>query len=72
MLNLYMGIYDSSMVVLAALLASDALLRRAKGGDTPTLPLPFKLILVMVYVTPWITQLSARITGILNALTLTV
>ena len=62
-LNLYMGIYDSCLLVLAALLASDLFLRTARG-DKPTLAPAQKYILLLLYITPWITQPLARATGL--------
>jgi hypothetical protein len=62
-LNLYMGIYDSSIVVLAALLTSDVFFRTARG-DEPALPPALKYIFLLLYLTPWVTQPLARATGI--------
>ena len=58
-LNVYMGIYDSTLVVLSALLVTDYLYRR--GNDLPTY---YKFILLLLYTVPWITQPIARVTGI--------
>ena len=59
-LNLYVGIYDSTLVVLSALLTADVLYRTYHGK----LPASYKLILVLVYVVPWMTQPLARVTGV--------
>ena len=58
-LNLYVGIYDSTLVVLSALLISAFLFRTEN-----TLPWSFKLILMLLYVVPWVTQPLARVTGV--------
>jgi glycosyl transferase family 87 len=69
-LNLYVGIYDSTLVVLSALLTTDLLYRRANDllyrqatdvlsprSDKEQLGLPstFKMILLLLYIVPWIT-----------------
>lgn len=61
-LNLYVGIYDSTLVVLSVLLTTDVMYRRVKG-DQLWLPATFKVILLLLYVVPWITQPIARLTG---------
>ena len=62
-LNLYLGIYDSTLVVLSVLLTTDVLYQRA-GNDQPVLPTSYKFILLLLYVVPWITQPIARLTSI--------
>jgi hypothetical protein len=62
-LNLYLGIYDSTLVVLSVLLTTDVLYQRA-GNDQPVLPTSYKFILLLLYVVPWITQPIARLTAI--------
>jgi hypothetical protein len=62
-LNLYVGIYDSTLVVLSALLTTNVLYRRA-GSTQPLLPTSYKFILLLLYVVPWITQPVARLTGL--------
>jgi len=62
-MNIYVGIYDSTIVVLAALLAADVFFQRA-DSNRPALPSAFKMILVLLYITPWFTQLLARVTRI--------
>jgi hypothetical protein len=52
-LNLYVGVYDSVLVVIGALLTIDISRRR---------PLP--ALLALVFVTPWITQPLARSAGV--------
>ncbi len=61
-LNIYMGIYDSSLIVLSVLLTTDVLYRRV--ADRTRLSYGYKTILLLLYVTPWITQAVARLTGI--------
>lgn len=58
-LNVYVGIYDSTLVVLSALLITEILYRRRAE-----LPVSYKLVLLLLYVVPWITQPVARLTGI--------
>jgi hypothetical protein len=60
-LNLYVGIYDSTLVVLSLLLTADVLCRR---NDKDRLWTSYKLILLLVYIVPWITQPIARLTGL--------
>lgn len=62
-LNLYLGIYDTTLVVLSVLLMTDVFYRR---GDNNQLLLPhaYKLILLLLYVVPWFTQPVARLFGI--------
>ena len=61
--NLYVGVYDSILVVPAALLTADALYRpgdgvpRFRGGALPAL-------LLLVYATPWFSQHLARVAGL--------
>ncbi len=62
-LNLYVGIYDSTLVVLSVLLTTDVMYRRV-DNDQMRLPTTFKAILLLVYVVPWITQPIARLTGL--------
>ena len=61
-LNLYVGIYDSTLVVLSALLTAEVLYRQP-GRNPLGLPFTFKMILLLLYVVPWITQPIARVTG---------
>lgn len=62
-LNLYVGIYDSTLVVLTALLTTDVLYRRANNTGS-SLPVSYKFILLLLYLVPWITQPVARLTGL--------
>ena len=62
-LNLYVGIYDSTLVVLSALLTTDYLYRKIRSKES-RLPTSYKYILLLLYVTPWITQHVARLSGV--------
>jgi hypothetical protein len=62
-LNLYVGIYDSTLVVLSVLLTTDVMYRRIES-DQLWLPATFKAILLLLYIVPWITQPIARLTGL--------
>jgi Glycosyltransferase family 87 len=62
-LNLYLGIYDSTLVVLSALITSDLLYRRA-GDARFKLPAAYQVFLLLLYVVPWITQPIARLTHV--------
>jgi hypothetical protein len=62
-LNLYVGIYDSTLVVLSVLPTTEVLYRRA-GKTQSSLPASYKFILLLLYVAPWITQPVARLTGL--------
>ena len=58
-LNLYVGVYDSILIVPAIALTASALLRRT--NDTPRqLPLRFRCLLVAVWALPWVSGLIAR------------
>lgn len=61
-LNLYVGIYDSTLVVLSLLLTTDFVYRHR--GEDRRLPTSYKLILLLLYFVPWVTQPIARLTGI--------
>ena len=62
-LNLYVGIYDSTLVVLSALLTTDYLYRRMRS-DESRLSTSYKFILLLLYVVPWMTQPFARLSGV--------
>ena len=62
-LNLYVGIYDTTLVVLSLLLAANALYR-GEEKNRLCLPTSYRLILLVVYVVPWITQPFARLTNL--------
>jgi hypothetical protein len=61
--NLYVGGYDSVLVVQAALLTADVLYQPRKGGQpfrSPALP----VFLLLLYVAPWVSQHLARLAGL--------
>ena len=60
-LNLYLGIYDTTLVVLSVLLLTDVFYRRK---DSLPLSPAYKVMLVLLYLIPWITQPVARLSGI--------
>jgi hypothetical protein len=62
-LNIYLGIYDSSLIVLSALLTTDILYRRADAHG-PALTTTYRNLLLLLYVVPWITEIVAQVTGI--------
>lgn len=62
-LNVYLGIYDTVLIVLSVLITTDVLCRKAmdnQSGLTPT----YKYLLLLLYLIPWITQTIAQLTGI--------
>lgn len=61
-LNVYLGIYDTTLVVLSVLLLTDVFYRWA-NNHSPLTP-AYKLILLLLYFIPWITQPVARLSGI--------
>ena len=62
-LNLYVGIYDTTLVVLSLLLTTNAFCH-GEDKDRLWLPTSFKLILLLVYAVPWVTQPVARFTNL--------
>lgn len=62
-LNIYLGIYDTTLVVLSVLLLTDVFYRRKADDPLPLSP-AYKLMLVLLYLIPWITQPIARLSGI--------
>jgi hypothetical protein len=61
-INVYVGVYDSILVVPACLLAA-GLLARWNGEAQPSLTPGFKALLFLVYVAPWFSEHVARVTG---------
>jgi hypothetical protein len=61
-LNLYVGIYDTILVVPGMMLTADALYRQQAPRESP--PPPLKWLLVLLYVMPWGTQYLARSVGV--------
>jgi hypothetical protein len=60
--NLYVGIYDSTLAVLGALLTADALCQQKQQISQALTP-TFKSLLVLLYLTPWASQFLARGVG---------
>jgi hypothetical protein len=61
-LNLYVGVYDSILVVPAIVLTAGALLRR-QTDFARHLPLRFRCLLLAVWAMSWVSGLIARETG---------
>lgn len=61
-LNLHLGIYDSIIVVASMLLTAGVLYRRNESGVT-AMPVTFRWLLVLLYVTPMFTQKIAQLIG---------
>lgn len=59
-LNVYLGIYDTILIVPGVLIATDLLSRTVRGNAFPC----FRYLLVLLYLTPWVTQIVARLTGV--------
>jgi hypothetical protein len=60
--NVYVGVYDSILVVQAALLTADATYRPGIGVDRFGGPV-FPALLTLLYVSPWVSQHLARAVG---------
>lgn len=61
-LNVYVGVYDTVLLVLAMLLICDVYCQ--KGESLAALPSPLRLLLIVLYVAPWLSQLVARHSGV--------
>jgi len=61
-LNIYMGIYDSTILVLAGLLLTAEFYR--EGVHPSSLPFSYKCLLLVVYLSPLFTQGIALATGV--------
>ncbi len=61
-LNIYMGIYDSTILVLAGLLLTAEFYRQ--GVQPSSLPFTYKCLLLVVYLAPLFTQGIAMATGV--------
>lgn len=61
-LNIYMPIYDTILVVPSVLLTTNALSRRSKDFGTIWTP-AFQVLLGLIHLVPWFTQAIARTTG---------
>jgi hypothetical protein len=62
-LNLYVGVYDSVLIIPTILLTTAALLRRANDSGR-NLPLRFRCLLAALWVLPWVSGLVARDVGL--------
>lgn len=62
-LNVYVGVYDSVLILPAIVLTTSALLRRA-GDGARNLPLRFRCLLAALWVLPWVSGLVARDVGL--------
>ena len=60
-LNLYLGIYDTTLIVLSMLLLTQVFYSQ---NDQVELSRSYKFILLLVYAVPWITQPIARLSGV--------
>ena len=61
-LNIYMGIYDSTILVLPGLLLLAHFYR--SGLRASSMPFAFRCFLVIVYLSPWFTQSIAMMIGV--------
>jgi hypothetical protein len=62
-LNIYLGIYDTTLVVLSVLLTTNVLYREA-ASDRPAMNPIYKNLLLLLYLVPWITQIVAESTSV--------
>lgn len=62
-LNVYVGIYEATLIVLSVLLTVHVLYRKSKELQFELSPV-HKLIMFLLYLTPWVTQPIARLTGV--------
>ena len=62
LLTLYMGIYDSTILVLPALLLTAEFYNAGYRSDS--LPFAYRCFLLALYLTPWFTQSIALLTGV--------
>ena len=61
-LTIYMGIYDSTILVLAALLLTAEFYSARDHSDA--LPFTYRWLLLVLYLSPWFTQNIALMTGV--------
>jgi hypothetical protein len=61
-LTIYMGIYDSTILVLAGLLLTAELYSRGYRSDS--WPFSYRCFLLLIYLSPWFTQSIALVTGL--------
>jgi hypothetical protein len=62
-LNLYVGIYDSILIVQSVLITSAVICRGSKT-PTPLIGTGFAYLLLLIYIVPWFSQYLAASTGI--------
>jgi len=62
-LNVYLGIYDTTLVVLSVLLITHVFYGRTKRFQFELTAI-YKLIILLLYLVPWATQPIARLTGV--------
>ena len=62
-INLHFAIYDTVILVLSILLTVNALYRNSTVQNSTELSPVFKVLLMLIYILPWISQYLARITG---------
>jgi len=62
-LNIYMGIYDSTFIVLACLLTLNSLYS-SLPLSIQSMPTTLKTIFILLYLTPWLSQYLAQQIGI--------
>ena len=63
-LNLHFAIYDSIIVVPAILLTANVLYRHSSRTGAAALTPLFRLLIVLLYLTPWLTQQMAKFLGL--------
>ena len=63
-INLHFAIYDTVILVLSILLTVNALYRNSTVQYSTEFTSGFKILLVSIYIFPWISQYVARSTGI--------
>src|SRR5215831_3674733 len=62
-LNIYLGIYDTTLIVLSVLLTTNFLRRSANKLQFELTPV-YKLTILLLYLVPWATQPIAQLTGV--------
>jgi hypothetical protein len=62
-LNVYVGVYDTIVAVLGALLTAAFFCQDKKAGPS-TWPATFRFLLLLLFLLPWITQPVARAVGV--------
>ena len=62
-LNVYLGIYDTILIVPSVLIAADVLYRKVADGRDALSP-AYRGLLILLYLIPWFTQPVARLMGV--------